>query len=672
MRGGSRLIKVMINEKPVSFRIDTQNFIGPELLPIEAVERIEVIRGPGSALYGANAFLGVINIVTRSGAAIHGAEVSLGFSLFNGNLGYDVGMVAGKKSGPFDIMLALQLGRTNRSGLSIPCTTMPAGDCAAQRRQAADPTIFDRRSFDDLARPLSLLSTLETDLAELFHLDNLNLGQTLVQVNYQVNDSRGSFSDWSVLQYDTATNVKGNIVEPIKNSGNRIALYNTTVHLQHDLSLADGHHGSLSLLLSRGGILDGERLRDAQGFPQRSRYGSWSYDLSGELHLKLLENRLRLRQGWLKGQPLINHLLLLLAADYATDNVTYAENRFAVPIRYRISSLWNVGVLGQLMASLLNQRLNLTSGLRYDINHGAKLSPVQLAKVENPDDNLCDGFVCYASLNYRLGLTYSMLRNVGALSGEGYLLDNLYLKALYGTAFKAPSPSLLYHDDTLGATPVNPNPGLKPQTIRSLELMLGLSMFNHFLEGTAVFFRNQLADQAGFQWNVGGVMADNMNRVDSLGVEGGLKLQGNYFSLKGAVAYQHSKKVFDHFSVRRIPETFGYPDISGHLNLSLDLKWLYCLLDVGLSYVGVRVGHPMNVKGADDLAHKYILDGYTLINLNLLSYDFVLLEDIKTNLTFSILNLMNTRYAYPGFQPHYGIDLPGEPRVFYWGIRQTF
>ena len=34
-------------------------------MPVEAISRIEVIRGPGSALYGADAFAGVINIVTK-------------------------------------------------------------------------------------------------------------------------------------------------------------------------------------------------------------------------------------------------------------------------------------------------------------------------------------------------------------------------------------------------------------------------------------------------------------------------------------------------------------------------------------------------------------------------------------------------------------------------------
>ena len=45
---------------------------------LEDVERIEVISGPGAALYGANAFVGVINVITRSARATQGTAVVAG------------------------------------------------------------------------------------------------------------------------------------------------------------------------------------------------------------------------------------------------------------------------------------------------------------------------------------------------------------------------------------------------------------------------------------------------------------------------------------------------------------------------------------------------------------------------------------------------------------------
>jgi iron complex outermembrane receptor protein len=47
-------------------------------LPIvlDEIERIEIIRGPGSALYGANAFSGVINIITKKPGQLEGTTVS--------------------------------------------------------------------------------------------------------------------------------------------------------------------------------------------------------------------------------------------------------------------------------------------------------------------------------------------------------------------------------------------------------------------------------------------------------------------------------------------------------------------------------------------------------------------------------------------------------------------
>ena len=58
-------VLVLINGVPLSnlFHGDRNLIWGG--MPVEAISRIEVIRGPGSALYGADAFAGVINIVTK-------------------------------------------------------------------------------------------------------------------------------------------------------------------------------------------------------------------------------------------------------------------------------------------------------------------------------------------------------------------------------------------------------------------------------------------------------------------------------------------------------------------------------------------------------------------------------------------------------------------------------
>jgi iron complex outermembrane receptor protein len=45
-------------------------------LDMDLIERIEFIPGPGGAVYGQNAMFGVVNVITRSGAAIDGAELT--------------------------------------------------------------------------------------------------------------------------------------------------------------------------------------------------------------------------------------------------------------------------------------------------------------------------------------------------------------------------------------------------------------------------------------------------------------------------------------------------------------------------------------------------------------------------------------------------------------------
>jgi iron complex outermembrane receptor protein len=52
-------------------------------LPVDTIKRVEVVRGPGSALYGANAFLAVINIITLGAEDVDGVQASAGWGSFD-------------------------------------------------------------------------------------------------------------------------------------------------------------------------------------------------------------------------------------------------------------------------------------------------------------------------------------------------------------------------------------------------------------------------------------------------------------------------------------------------------------------------------------------------------------------------------------------------------------
>lgn len=64
-------------------------------IPVNSIEKIEVVKGPGSAIYGSNAMAGVINITTKKAQKLHGsASVSYGTNhtwIKNINFGDKVG-----------------------------------------------------------------------------------------------------------------------------------------------------------------------------------------------------------------------------------------------------------------------------------------------------------------------------------------------------------------------------------------------------------------------------------------------------------------------------------------------------------------------------------------------------------------------------------------------------
>ncbi|MEW6469189.1 MAG: TonB-dependent receptor plug domain-containing protein [Bacteroidota bacterium] len=84
--------------------------------PIDQIKKIEIVRGPGSAIYGGFAEYGVINIVTQSGGELNGVA----FSGIYGQMQNDFGrnnynLSLGKKINDLEFSLSGFLGKANRS-----------------------------------------------------------------------------------------------------------------------------------------------------------------------------------------------------------------------------------------------------------------------------------------------------------------------------------------------------------------------------------------------------------------------------------------------------------------------------------------------------------------------------------------------------------------------------
>ncbi|MGZ3885385.1 MAG: TonB-dependent receptor plug domain-containing protein, partial [Bacteroidia bacterium] len=84
--------------------------------PIEQIKKIEVIRGPGSAIYGGFAEYGVINIITRQAEDINGVTVSGTYGQMEKDYGRrNVNLAIGKKFGDVSFSLSGMLGQGQRS-----------------------------------------------------------------------------------------------------------------------------------------------------------------------------------------------------------------------------------------------------------------------------------------------------------------------------------------------------------------------------------------------------------------------------------------------------------------------------------------------------------------------------------------------------------------------------
>ncbi len=83
----TRLLLLLDGHRTNNRTYDQSCFGTESLVEVDEIDRVEIIRGPASSLYGTSAFFGVINIVTKRGRSLDGAEVVLDAGSFGARRG---------------------------------------------------------------------------------------------------------------------------------------------------------------------------------------------------------------------------------------------------------------------------------------------------------------------------------------------------------------------------------------------------------------------------------------------------------------------------------------------------------------------------------------------------------------------------------------------------------
>lgn len=162
-------VLMMINGIPI-----TNSFTGSRSevwggMPVRDIARIEVVRGPGSAIYGADAFAGVINVITKTRRHIEGTEIGGRVGSFDTYDGW--GLHGGEWAG-FDVALALEYHKT-----------------------AGQDSIVDadlQSQFDDLFGTQASLAPGPVNLSR----DNLDARLDLSRGNWRFRGGLQHRSDW--------------------------------------------------------------------------------------------------------------------------------------------------------------------------------------------------------------------------------------------------------------------------------------------------------------------------------------------------------------------------------------------------------------------------------------------------------------------------------------------
>jgi outer membrane receptor for ferrienterochelin and colicins len=583
----SSIVKVLIDGHAVAFHSTGGNWLGPELIPLSAVERIEIVRGPGSALFGADAFLGVINIKTRSGKSVSGATAALGAGAVAGKLATDFDVSGGTEWGDLDFLISARRTGTDFSGQ--PGTT-PLPLSAQEESPPESKPGPDQRATCALAR----LTYRPREGTEV-----------------------GLFGYYSGMQ---------------SGSENRVSLS----QVRGGLFLEQGLGPSLRLSLRgsafRGAPGDDNRLEVGSEFYYvRRQFGFRGGDVDAQVAWTPLQGERNLSVVVGVSQLVDDELLpSRIGVARQTEHTNEGDILDAISIYQARKTFLNSGAYLQGIWNLASDLLGVTGGVRYDRH------------------NIYGGQV-----TERIGLVSSPF-------------ENLHAKLLFGTAFKAPSPTLLYTVPSTVGDLIG-NPDLKPQYVRTLELQVASDPAS-FLSVSSDVAYSVLTDKTEFVQEGINQSARNVARGATVSWETTAELKYKRV-LRGHISFETQRTVRRTGQEGYTGEVVGsagdiYPRAMVHTGVVAQPTNSGVRAAIQASWVGSRRSSDTN-----SLLNTgpYRLPAYLLLEAGLSTRGFAILGNPLHEVSFALTgkNLLAATGPTPGFS---GVDYPLAPRTFFLQI----
>lgn len=520
-----------INESSYDSALMGEDFI----LDLDLVERVEIIRGPASSLYGNSAFFGVINVITRHGTGLRGMELAGsagGFESYKGRISYGTRL-------DNDLALSVSGSYYDSAGdrsLYYPAFDDPATNNGVARNLDGERSnsLFATASWRDL--------TLQAAYA--------NRRKDIPTASYGVDfNARPDFTNdryaYVNLKYEHA--------------------FPADLWLQARLYYDYyDYYGE--------GIYSGVLNRDE----------STSNRVGTELQASKL----------LGG----SHLLIAGAGfSYSSTSFTnYDQDPFSSYLDLRNNAV-NWSAFLQDEYSILPE-LILNAGLRFDHYElfGGEVNP-------------------------RLALIYTPL-------------TQSTIKLIYGEAFRAPNNYELYY--TAAGLGLKANPNLKPETIRTYELIYEQRLFDNYRLTLSGFY-NKISDMVSVVADPSDPSLDSFDNISSASVRGAeAELEAKWRSgFSGRISYSYQQAKDDQTGQRLV----NSPQHSAKANLVLPLVGDQLLSGIELQYLGNRRTLAGNRAG-DQL----------ITNLTLFSQKWI--KGLECSL--SLYNLFDQRYDDPASSDH--------------------